>query len=168
MANTDRANGLTPVPDYWGAPEPIAHEWIVTSGQTIAKGDIVYTASTGYVTIATATTASCILGVAATPVTASTTGQTILVYDNPKQVFEAQVSTGAATDPYTTNSAAACWDIVATTGAMYVNTAASSYNIIKTVGFAYDPATGKLSAAGSYQRQYVMFNPAIHVFGTTA
>ena len=164
MANTSKAVGFKPA---FGEQYHAPHVWPLTASQTIAIGDVVYLSSAGTVTIATATTAGLFLGIAASPCTVSTVGDPIWVWDNPNQVFEGQVSTGALTDPYTTASAAACWDLVATTGAMYVNTAASSYNVFKSVGVGREP-NGEISAAGAYQKQLVMFSPALHVFGTTA
>uniref|UniRef100_A0A6H1ZAT3 Uncharacterized protein n=1 Tax=viral metagenome TaxID=1070528 RepID=A0A6H1ZAT3_9ZZZZ len=167
MANTDRANGFAVVQDYWGDISSIAHEWPLTAGETIAKGDVVYLTSAGRVSIATATTANRILGVAATSCASATVGDPILVYDNPKQVFSGQSVSGALADPYTTGSEASCFDLVATTGGMYVNSAASTYDVFKVVGFGVEP-DGSASAVGAYQKQLVMFNPAVHIFGTTA
>lgn len=165
MANENKPTGFVAVMDEnYHAP----HRWGCTASQTIAIGDVVYLSSAGRVTIATATTAGVFLGVAASAVTSATVDDYIYVWDHPWQVFEGQSISGALTDPYTTRSADACFDLVATTGAMYINSAASSYNVFKVVGVGKDPVTGLDSVAGSYQRQRVIFNPALHVFGTTA
>lgn len=167
MANTNRPNGFVPVA-FNNSSEIIAHAWPVAASQTIAAGDLLYLDSAGRAAIATATTAGNFLGVSAQASASQAVGTEILVYDDPNQVYHAQSISGALADPYTTASAAACFDIVATTGAMYINSAASSYNVIKVLGPAFDPATGEKSAVGSYQRQFCKINPALHVFGTTA
>ena len=165
MANKDKAVGFRPA---FGEVYYAPHKWTLTASQTIAIGDVVYLSSAGRVTIATATTAGVFLGVAASSCTSSTVDDPIWVWDNPMQVFEGQSVSGALTDPYTTCSANACFDLVATTGAMYINSAASSYNVFKIVGIGREPATGEVSAVGAYMKQLCRFNPALHVFGTTA
>lgn len=165
MANTNLANGFRPA---YGEAYYAPHKWPLTASQTIAVGDVVYLSSAGRVTIATATTSGYFLGIAATPCTSSTVDDPIYVWDNPWQIFEGQSIAGLLTDPYTTCSAATCFDLVATTGAMYINSAASSYNVFKIVGIGREPLTGEVSAVGSYMKQLCMFAPALHVFGTTA
>jgi hypothetical protein len=164
MANTSKAVGFKPAfSEAYHAP----HKWTLAASQTIAIGDVVYLSSAGTVTIATATTAGVFLGVAASSCTNSTVYDPIWVWDNPWQVFEGQSVAGLLTDPYITRSADLCFDLVATTGAMYINSAASSYNVFKIVGIGREP-NGEESAVGAYMKQLCMFNPALHVFGTTA
>jgi len=166
MANADLPIGFIAVMDEdYHAP----HRWGATASQSIKIGDVVYLSSAGRVTIAIASTSSCILGVAASSVSSATADDYIYVYDHPLQVFEGQCSgNGALADPYTTNSAAACFDLEGTTGIMEINEDASSIDIFKVVGVGKDPVTGLDSAVGANQRKRVRFNPAIHVFGTTA
>jgi hypothetical protein len=167
MANTDRANGFRVTQNYMGDNPAIAHSWPVAASQTIAKGDVVALDSAGRVIIATASTTAN-LGASAQVSASAAVDSEILVYDNPNQVFEAQISTGALTDPYTTRSSAACFDLIATTGGMYVNSAASSVDVFKVVGVGTEPGTGNKSAYGAYQKVLVKFNPSLHVFGTSA
>ena len=163
MANAT-VYGFRPVMDEdYKAPR----KWPLAITQTIAIGDVVTLDSSGNVIIATATSAF-VLGVAATPCTVSALNDPIYIWDSPTQRFEGMASTGALADPYTTRSAGACWDLSATTSAMYMNTAASTYKIFKTVGVSKDPVTGLDSALGTNQMQICMFAPAIHVFGTIA
>lgn len=167
MSNKDLPNGFTPVFDEnYYAP----HRWGATASQTIAIGDVVYITSAGRVSIAVEnSTASCFLGVAASAVTSATADDPIYVWDNPFQTFEGQCSgSGALTDPYTTNSADAAFDLDGTTGIMEIDENASSQNVFKVVGVGKDPVTGLDSAVGANQRLRVRFNLAIHAFGTTA
>lgn len=162
MANVNNPNGFKPV----GLPirEPGHHT--TAASQTIAGGDPVYFDSNGLINIAVSNSTTALGGIAASPVSNSSSGDSILVWDDPEQRFEAQVSTGAAADMYTTATAASCFDLGGTTGIFYVNTAASSQDLIKVVGTAMDPVTGIKSATGAYQRKIVMINKGKHQLGT--
>lgn len=166
MANNTRY-GFRPVQKHFGA-DAISHDYVVAASATIAAGDPVTLDSAGRVTVAVANSSTNLLGIAATAVTSATVGDAIKVYDDPNTIFEAMASTGALTDPYTTRSSAAAFDLAGTTGAFYVNTAASSQDLFKCVGIGYDPGTGEISAVGSNQMKLWKINGLMHIYGTTA
>ena len=141
--------------------------YVVAASQTIALGDPVIMNSAGRVEVAVAgeISTAIILGVSASYVENSTVDDPIQVYDNPNQIFEAMVSTGALADPYTTRSALACFDLAGTTGAFYVNAAASAQDVFRCVGNSSDP---EASEVGANQRKQFKFNPAAHMYGTIA
>jgi len=159
MANLNRPNGFTPTAD---APKT---KYLLPASQTIAVGDLVTLDSNSYVVIGST---GKLLGVAATPCTVSSAGDSIWVYDDPDQKFVAQISTGAVTDTYTTMTLSTAFDTVATTGAMYINAAASSNDQIQVLRPASEPDSGQLSAAGSYQKVECRINRAKHCLGGIA
>lgn len=157
MANTDRPNGFRPVDEIY---QP--RKWPATASQTIAVGDMVYLDTAGRVTLAISTTAD-VLGVAATPVTSSSAGDDIFVYDDPMQHFEGQCSgNGALANPYTCATLASCYDIEGTTGIMEINEDATSIDIVKVIGVGTDPGTGEESAVGANQRKIFIINTIHH------
>ena len=160
MANLNRPNGFKPA-----APIYEKRKYTVAASQTIAVGDLVELYTDGYVIIATATSAK-ILGAAATPVTSSSAGDAIWVYDNPNQVYVAQIATGALIDKYTTSDTANAFDIVATTGGMYINHSATGYDIIQVLTPATEPDTGAESAVGAYMKVYCKISMCNHRLGS--
>lgn len=171
MANTLRY-GFKAVQKGFGE-DAIPHRYPVAASQSIVAGDVVTLDSAGRVIIAVANSTTYLLGVAQTPSKDKdgnylAVDSDIWVYDNPRQVFEAACTTGALADVYTTRSAAACFDLTGTTGAMYVNAAASSQDLFKCVGASKDPITGVDSVAGSNAMKLWTINPAAHVYGTIA
>ena len=163
MANLNKANGFRAA-EFGANPE---HEWVLAASQTIAVGDLVTFDAAGRVIIATASSAK-ILGSANTPCTSSTVGDAIKVFDDPDQIFVAQISTGALTDPYTTMTLSTAFDIVATTGGLYINAAATSIDIIQVLHPATEPATGVDSVVGAYQKVHCRINRAKHCLGGVA
>ena len=164
MANTDLPNGFKAV-DFIYRPKL----WPVAGSAAIAKGDIVVIDSNGRIALAT-TSSTQVVGVAASSVAATAAaGDSIWVYDNPAQHFEAQCSgNGALADPYTTRSSAACFDMEGTTGIMEIDENDNTTDLIKILGVGKDPITGQESAVGANQRKICMFNPLFHMFGTIA
>ena len=139
--------------------------YVVAASQTIALGDPVIMNSAGRVEVAVAgeISTAIILGVSASYVENSTVDDPIQVYDNPNQIFEAMVSTGALADPYTTRSALACFDLARTTGAFYVNAAAFTNGIFKCVGNSSDP---EASEVGANQRKLFKFLSTRHILSS--
>jgi len=165
MANANRPVGFTVAEDAVYYPPK---EWPVEASATITKGDMVYINSDGRVGIATsATTAGDFLGVAASSVTSATVGDPILVYDNPRQIFQGQISTGALADPYTTRSLAACFDLAGTTGVQYINAASATSTMAKIIGVGKEP-NGSASATGLYQKKLFRIARGAHAFGCLA
>lgn len=166
MANTAKY-GFRVVQDYNGACV-IPHIYPVAASQTIAKDDPVILNAAGRVEVAVSAQSDVLLGFAAHASSSADEGTDIWVYDDPNVVVEAMVSTGALTDPYTTRSTAAAFDLVGTTGAFYVNAAASAQDLFKCVGVSKDPVTGIDSAVGANQMKYWKVAPTAHVYGTIA
>src|SRR3990167_3587512 len=124
--------------------------------------------SAGRVAVAVSASSTQLLGTASHASAAAAVGSSIWVYDDPEQVFEAMVDTGALADPYTTRSAAAAFDLEGTTGAFNVNGNASAQDLFKCVGLSKDPVTGLDSEVGANQMKLWKINPAAHVYGTIA
>ena len=104
MANANRAKGLHPYED-------IKRESPYVAGGTIYPGDIVRMNNSGQVIAASADT-SANIGVAASY---ATSGQQVMVWDDPDQRFVAQADDGGSVSIAQTN-AGLNYQIVATTG----------------------------------------------------
>lgn len=92
MANVDFPRGLWPIRLLNGGCDFTANTYVMTTGQTIYRGDIVKVVAGGTITVAAATDGALAVGVAAEYVddSASAGGKTIRVYDNPSIVFGIQ------------------------------------------------------------------------------
>ena len=91
MANKDNAVGLIPV-----RGPMCTNEYIVTTGQTIYKGDLIKIVAAGTVEESDANDGVIVVGVAAHYVddSASAGGKKVLVYDDPNTIFKVQCDTG--------------------------------------------------------------------------
>lgn len=107
------------------------------ASQTIAKGDPVVINANGLIEVATAASAA-LLGVAATPVTASSAGDEILVYNDPKAVFVAKCDNAAENLQATVGDEV---DLIGSTGAFFVNLGASTTDVfvVRQIGSYFDP-----------------------------
>ena len=106
MANADAPRGLWPIRHDLGA-EIKTQEHIVTTGETIYKGDLVSAVAAGTVTASSVDDGVIVVGVAAHYVddSGSAGGKKILVYDDPYIVFGVQADSGTsptAADRYAT------------------------------------------------------------------
>src|SRR3989339_637673 len=141
--------------------------YVVAASQTIALGDPVIMNSAGRVEVAVAgeISTAIILGVSASYVENSTVDDPIQVYDNPNQIFEAMVSTGALADPYTTSNVGGnkYFQLAGTTGAFYVNAAAFTNGIFKCVENSSDP---EASEVGANQRKLFKFLSTRHILSS--
>jgi hypothetical protein len=81
---------------------------------------------------------------------------------DPTQVFVGEIATGALTDPYTTYTAAAAFDVAGSAGAKYINQAASTYDQIQVLGPASEdiPDDGTFSEVGENMKVKFRFNQA--------
>ena len=167
MANTDRPKGFKPQ-NVDGAR---CRKYVITAAQVLSDGDMVSFDSAGTLVIGAGSPIAGVVsggmidgtdgGIKAT----AEAGDTCLVYDDPNEVFIAQTSSFAATDPYTTSVSTACFDIVSTTGAQYINAAAHSQDAIKVLGLEWEE-NGKKSIAGAYAKVECRINLTKHAFGT--
>ena len=94
-------------------------------------------------------------------------GDLIAVYFEPGLIFTGQITTGALTDKYTTQSGAACFDLAGDNGVQYIDAGATSYNIFKIIG-PWKESNGSESAVGAYQKVIACFNSLVHALGSTA
>jgi hypothetical protein len=174
MANTSNPKGFEPQ----SYNDLYVIDWPIADSETVTTGDVLYIeAATGHATLARV--AGKILGVAVEPIRDSITGDVnatssattgedyIKVNTDPNLIMKAQISTGAATDPYTTASSATAFDIAGTTGVQYINAAASAQDEIKVL-WASTENPGEPSVAGAYQKVLCRFNGLMHIFGTQA
>jgi len=162
MANSNNPNGFTPSRHLSGGTIR-ENEYAIADGtvDAIFSGDCVELQATGYIKVATATSAQ-ILGVfagcsytAATgevvfskhwPAAADTLGTsdaTAYVYDDPNIVYRAQTVTGTNA---ALNMVGAFWDLTATAGnpttgrsAMEVNIGASAQDTFRLLGLVKKP-----------------------------
>ena len=97
MANKDQLRGMIPLRHLTGG-EIRVNEYIVTTGATVYKGDILKVVAAGTVEAAAADDGVIVVGVAAEYATdsASAGGVVVKVYDDPYIVFLMQADTGTA------------------------------------------------------------------------
>lgn len=109
----------------------------VAASQTIKVGQPVLLNSSGLVIIATASTDD-LLGIAASPVTASTAGDEILVFDDPRALFR-----GLADDPAQVLQAVVgdTCDLIVDSGVFKLNLDATVKDVVRVraIGSYYDP-----------------------------
>ena len=91
----------------------------------------------------------------------------VMVCTDPNVIMEAQISVGALTDPYTTRSSAACFDLAGNAGVQYINAGASTNDLFKVIGVGSE-RSGEKSAYGNYQKVLCQFNPLVHFRGPIA
>ena len=149
----------------------------VDASYTGKKGDAVSLDSSGF---ATDTLSQIMCGIQVSGIIDGVTGEVnstgsstagedyILVVDDPNVEFVGQMTTGALTDPYTTRSSAAAFDIAGSAGVQYVDAGASTNDQVKVVKNFIEPDTGADSAVGAYQKKVFMFNPLKHFRGCIA
>lgn len=152
MANLDNPRGFVPY-----GPPGTTHKYETAASQTIAIGDFVTLDASKQVTIATATSDN-LLGMAASPVTSSSAGDAIQVYDDPDQQYMGQCS---GTYAITQNGAEV--DIEGTTGIMEVNENAALKRVLVVVGLYGDPK----NAVGANADVYVRINEHKHALGAS-
>ena len=169
MANTNRPLGFKPQ-NVDGAR---CRWYTITAAQVLSDGDMVSFDSAGTLVvgagspIAGVCSGGMIDGTDGTIKATAEAGDIILVYDDPNEVFIAQISSFAATDPYTTSSSADCFDVTATTGAQFIDASSHSQDAIKVLGLEWEE-NGKKSIAGAYAKVECKINPLKHAFGCTA
>lgn len=113
------------------------NEYLCAASQTIAKGDPVVVNASGLVEVADASSAA-ITGIAATAVTSSSSGDAILVYDDPKTVLRGKCDNDSENVQAVVGDEV---DLIGSTGAFYVNLGASATNlfVVRKVATAIDP-----------------------------
>jgi len=94
MANIDAPRGFKPVGTIDGR-DCVAHEYVLTTGATVYKGDPVKIVTAGTVQVSAAAAGVINLGIAAEYVSdpLSAGGKKIMVYDSPNNLYEVQVTT---------------------------------------------------------------------------
>ena len=169
MTNTSRPVGFKPK----NIKNASTRNYAVTAAQVLTVGDVVSFDSAGTLVIGAG---SPIAGVVAAamidPVTGGVkataeAGDFVAVWDDPNEVFVGQESTFAATDPYTTASSAACFDIAGNTGVQYIDAGSSSQDAVKVLALEWEE-NGKKSIAGASAKVSFQFNGLKHFRGTTA
>ena len=96
MANTDRPMGFEPVGHHSGG-EIRTRNYVVTTGQTIFKGDPVIMTNGGTISIAAAGATTTHLGIAAEYVSSSAAGAEIAVWDDPNILYKIQTTNSITT-----------------------------------------------------------------------
>lgn len=97
MANVDNPKGFWPIRHQCGG-EIRSNEYIVTTGSTVYRGDLLKVVAAGTVEAAAADAGVIVVGVAAEYASdsGSAGGVKVLVYDDPYIVFGIQADTGTA------------------------------------------------------------------------
>jgi hypothetical protein len=115
MANTSKPLGFVPIGHISGGAIPEPHQYVMTTSQTIYKGDAVIITSSGTVSISAAGQTTTNLGVAAEYVddSAGAGGKTIKVYDDIGILYMVESYSGDTPSQTTVFNTA---DITATTG----------------------------------------------------
>ena len=99
MANTDRPLGFIPIGHITGSAIPEPHEYTLTTGSTIYKGDPVVLTSAGTVSVGAASATTTHIGIAAEYVSdsGSAGGKKILVFDDPGILYIVQTTNSITT-----------------------------------------------------------------------
>ena len=169
MGNTNRPIGFRPQ----NADGEHCRKYVITAAQVLADGDMVSFDSSGTLVIGAGSPIAGVVNggmIDATDGGIKTTaeaGDTCFVWDDPNTVFIAQISSFAATNPYTTASSAACFNVTATTGAQFINASEHTQDAIKILGLEYEE-DGVKSVAGAYAKVECRINGLKHAFGVTA
>lgn len=93
MANIDAPRGFKPIGTIHGTI-PVAHEYVVTAGQVIYRGDPVILTNAGTISISAAGQTTTHIGIAAEWITTAATGRKCMVFDSPDILYEVQMTTG--------------------------------------------------------------------------
>ena len=140
----------------------------------IFPGDVVMREADGNVAVITAGNETNILGVSAEPSANATADTEVMVYDDPEQEFVCQDDGAGGFFAQTSEGLNA--DIVVTTGdttldrsqhELDISSAVTTIAPLKIVRL-HPVETGFATAAGSPRRVIVKFNPANHIYATTA
>jgi len=170
MANNNRAMGFKPK-NILGAQ---SNQYLITAALTPVVTDAIYVASTGL--LHTTAVKGYFHGALASNMidpdtglvkTTSESGDYCSVWDDPNEIFVAQISTFTQTDPYTTSTGSTCYDVGGSSGVQYVDAAASTYDIFKICRLASEQ-DGKQSIVGAYAKVECRPNLLAHVFGVVA
>lgn len=140
---------------------------VCKAGNTGKDGDVNYLGSDGYPTntrnsaypIIGAQTGSILDKDDLTKKATAEDGDYIILTD-PREDHVGEIATGARTNPFTTFTKTAAFDIDGASGAQYINQGSSTYDQIQVLGPAKEDAgSGKLSEYGSNQKVVFRFNP---------
>ena len=132
MANTDLAVGF----EIFNRESVRIEKWPASASLASKDGDILFLDSAGRAD----DVAGVILGVQVGAIVDNPTGELnttaaaddwVYVCTDSQVIMKVQISTGALTDPYTTNSSAACFDLAGSAGVQYINAGASSQDFFK-------------------------------------
>lgn len=96
MANTDKPMGFIPVGHSSGG-EVRTRNYVVTTGQTIFKGDPVVITSGGTISVGAAAATTTHIGIAAEYISSSAANAEIAVWDDPNIVFMVQTTDAITT-----------------------------------------------------------------------
>lgn len=163
MANTSRRKGFKVL----NQDNNKLRSMVLKASFTNLDGDVAYLGSDGYPT--TRNSAYPIIGCQVGSVmdkddltvkTTSGDGDFVVVTD-PREDHVGEIATGARTDPFTTFTASAAFDVDGAAGAKYIDNTASTYDEVQVLGPAREEdGNGALSAYGTNQKVIFRFNAA--------
>jgi len=172
MANSDIKKGFKVVSPH--LYQPI--KYLLNALYAGEQGDVASLGTDGY---ATDTLTAVVLGIQASGISTLASQEVVsaavadadsfamFVIDTEVE-FVGQISTFAATAPYTTRSSAACFDVAGSAGGQYIDAAASTLDQIKVIGLSTEYDTGLESVVGANAKVLAKFNPLAHAFGAIA
>jgi len=168
MGNTSRPKGLKPQ----NAGTARCRKYFITAAQVLSDGDVVSLDSAGTLVIGAGLPVGVVNGGMIDGTTGgikatAEAGDYCFVWDDPATVFIAQITSFAATDPYTTRSSAACYDIAGATGVQYIDAGSHAQDAMKIIGLEYEE-NGVKSVVGAYAKVECRFNLLKHVYGVIA
>ena len=170
MANTNQPKGFRPL----NVREAACNQYNMNSAETTKEGDLVYMNPAGAIT-GTYDAAYPMVGIQAAPFTtngivpstySAVSGSVVSIWDDPNTEFIGQISSYAATNPVTTWTTSACFDVAGSAGAQYINASASSQDNFRILRLAAEYDTGKISAVGAYAKVVCKINPKGHLAST--
>lgn len=179
-SNLDIPFGFRAVENGVAGTVPRLRPYTVGASIAIYEGDLVVfnaTASTVKAYTATAADAGDVIGVAAHPMTAAQSDRTLLVYDDPEQIYEAQVDDVSVTA--LAGYLFKYFDIVNTSGNTTTlqskqeidgNTGTDvlgAGSVVQAVGASLDPRN-VISASSSWPRLLVRIVPQAHIRSASA
>jgi hypothetical protein len=162
MANVSCRKGFTTYGKY---DESKVIHWTLASGIVLKKGDIAYIESAGHASSSAGTILGVCVGdmvdpdgnIVAAGEAALDTRIAILI--DPFQLYIGEITTFALTDPYTTLTRTAAFDVAGSTGVQYIDAGASSNDQIQVICLASEYDTGSRSAIGANAKVIFQFNP---------
>jgi len=169
MANLDRKMGFKPK----NIKNADSNRYLIATSQVTRHGDVIRMGTSGLVRGTSSGTTAPIVGIQNGAIIDETdgavnatavSGDIISVWDDPNEVFVAQIASHQQTDAYVTRTTSLCFDEAGSAGAQYIDDAASSLDSFKVMRASYEE-NGARSTTGTYANVECRINPVKHLYG---